>query len=123
MVSKINSLFDKEYEYYCNDLTDNSEYDKLKMNVQRNTIIDESYFLEHKLKDVKKYIELIESGKKKEALKFFKSLEAKENKTDNDVLVLKIINRNKSLYNIKNKWKFTYFLFEVVFFLINGIIK
>ena len=61
MVSKINSLFDKEYEYYCNDLTDNSEYDKLKMNVQRNTIIDESYFLEHKLKDVKKYIELIES--------------------------------------------------------------
>lgn len=106
------SVHYSRYVDYCNDVMNKTfdfvspfdstqDVDSEKVRMQRRDDIGEEYFGEDKLEDLETYVRLIKEGKRHEATMFLEGLKNVENKTRDQKLVLRIIDRNKKLYEQK----------------------
>ena len=90
----------KEFDF-VSPFDDSIEQDVDKIRAQKKDNIGEEYFGEDKLEDLEHYVRLIKEGKRSEANLFLESLKKTQDKTNNQKLVLRIIDRNKKLYEQK----------------------
>ena len=99
-VEYCNDVMNKEFDF-VSPFDDTVEVDEDKMRMQNISDIGEEYFGENKLVDLEHYVRLIKDGKRYDAEIFLEELRSKKDKCRDDVLVLRIIDRNKTLYNNK----------------------
>lgn len=99
-VDYCNDVMNKEFDF-VSPFDDSIEQDVDKIRAQKKDNIGEEYFGEDKLEDLEHYVRLIKKGKRSEANLFLESLKKTQDKTNNQKLVLRIIDRNKKLYEQK----------------------
>lgn len=95
-----NDVLNKDFEYYSIFETD-EDFDAVKNVQQKQIFISDSYFTNSRFDLMKDYIELVKSGNESDALKLLEDLSKKEDKTEDEKYVLKMIQRNKTLFENK----------------------
>lgn len=99
-IAYANDVLNKDFEFYSIYETD-KDFDFVKNNAQKQMYINEIYFTHPKFDLMRYYIALVKNGNINEAEEMLDELLHKNDKSDDEKLVLRMIMRNKTLFENK----------------------
>lgn len=99
-VSYANDVLNKEFDYHS-IYEDEENFDLAKNNASKGLHITEYYFVNPKYDLMREYMDYIKSGSYTEADQLLDEIIKKEDKSEEDKLILRMIQRNKTLFENK----------------------